>query len=118
MNGGLQGQNKVEAELRARVNQLRGNMERGIQKALDHIHSEAVKRTPKDTGNLRASARTRTQTTGTWVQGVVGFTAYYAVYVHECKATHVVGDWKFLLRAVMDNAADIPKIVAHYARYV
>ena len=47
------------------------------------IQREAQKRVPVDTGNLRASAATRTAKDSRGTRVDVGFTASYALFVHE-----------------------------------
>ena len=42
----------------------------------------------------------------------VGFSAFYALYVHEKKAKHIVGDWKFLERSLNENQGQILGIVS------
>lgn len=47
----------------------------------------------------------------------VGFTAFYAIYVHEnMEAKHPVGEAKFLEKAIARNQAQIVKVIADDAR--
>ena len=46
----------------------------------------------------------------------VGFSAYYALYVHEKAAKHAVGDWKFLERSLYENQSRIIGIVKENAK--
>jgi len=46
----------------------------------------------------------------------VGFSAYYALYVHERAARHEVGDWKFLERSLYENQGRIIGIVKENAK--
>lgn len=41
----------------------------------------------------------------------IGFTASYAIFVHEIEKNYTVGDWKFLERALFDNHDKIIKII-------
>jgi len=42
----------------------------------------------------------------------VNYSAYYALFVHEIKQKHDVGQWKFLETAVKQNQANILRIIA------
>ncbi len=46
----------------------------------------------------------------------IGFTAFYAVFVHEIQKTYNVGDWKYLERALFDNQAKILQIIKDKAK--
>jgi hypothetical protein len=46
----------------------------------------------------------------------IGFTAFYAVFVHEIQKNYTVGDWKYLERALYDNQDRILKIIADRAK--
>jgi len=75
------------------------------------IQAEAQRRTPVDTGNLKASARTL-KTKQEWgVRVTISFGTDYAIQVHEVKTRHSVGDWKFLERAIMENFDRVLKII-------
>lgn len=41
----------------------------------------------------------------------IGFTAYYAVFVHEIQANHKTGEWKFLENAIKENKEEIISIL-------
>lgn len=56
---------------------------RGMVKAGLHLQRKSQQIVPVDTGNLRNSAFTRKQGTGDNVDVIVGYTAAYAIYVHE-----------------------------------
>jgi hypothetical protein len=42
---------------------------------------------------------------------VVGFGAFYAIFVHEIQKAYKKGDWKFLERAFDENRNKILKII-------
>lgn len=68
------------------------------------IQRVSQQRTPVDTGNLRASAFTRRE--GFNVQ--IGYTAAYALFVHEdMEAHHKTGQAKFLETAFNDEMAGV-----------
>ena len=89
----------------------RANARRGLMKAGLFVQGDAVRKAPIDTGNLRATAYTEDVTIK--VPTVeVGFTADYAIFVHEIQKNYVVGDWKYLQRAVDENQLTIKALIA------
>lgn len=88
------------------------------------IQREAQKKVPVETGNLRGSAYTQRS-----VKGVeVGFSAEYAIFVHENMEQKLKGEprpsglgtyWnpggpKFLEKAVSDNVKELIDLVSTY----
>jgi len=70
------------------------------------VATRAMRYVPVDTGHLRESRFvTKPSFTGTAFELTVGFGEPYAIFVHERKARHVVGDWKYLQRASDEVAA-------------
>lgn len=66
---------------------------------------------PVDTGHLKNSGYVRDLGEGKGVE--IGFTASYAIYVHEnMEAYHAVGQAKFLEQSLKDNHAQILKLAA------
>jgi hypothetical protein len=85
-----------------------------------NVVSTALKLAPADTGYLRASRYVRKPTlAGKKFTCEVGFGAPYALYVHEMNLKYIVGEWKFLKKAVdfhMATAArDLAAWTAHLA---
>jgi len=64
------------------------------------VKGRSLPLTPKDTGNLRQSAYTKMRVEGSRIIGEIGYTANYAVYVHEIAKRYKVGDWKYLETAL------------------
>ena len=61
------------------------------------VQRESQQIVPIDTANLKRSAFTRSSGRGFKVEVRVGYTAEYAIYVHEnLEANHPVGENKFL----------------------
>jgi hypothetical protein len=102
------------AGLRAEGVRKPAQFKRGLTKAALLVQREAQKRTPVDTGMLRNSAYTRHIDTGRGrFDVVVGFTAAYAIFVHEnLNAHHPVGEAKFLENAVRASLPNIRRVVA------
>jgi hypothetical protein len=61
----------------------------------------SVQRTPKKTGFLRQSyVVDKPDISGNKVTVLVGYSARYALWVHEISKNYSKGDWKFLERAI------------------
>lgn len=77
------------------------------------VQRDAQKLVPVDTGNLKGSAyTTKGDTTVT-----IGFTANYAIFVHEnMEAHHKVGQAKFLEVALRNNQDEILRILQQRAK--
>lgn len=89
------------------------NLDEGLKKAALVLQAEAQKRSPVDTGALRASAFTR-RVGGAPNQVVyqVGFTQFYAIYVHEnVGANFKVGQAKFLEEPAREMARELGGVV-------
>lgn len=102
---------------------------KGVRLATSFVKLEAQKLTPVDEGNLKASAYTFVSVSNQGCVGEVGFTAHYAVYVHEypmkLKGLPRKGEgakglyWdpqgtasnKFLMKAVYNNPKKIKEIM-------
>ena len=87
---------------------------RGLVKAGLFVQRESQKIVPVDTGNLKNSAFTRKFGSGRLTVVVIGYTAAYAIFVHEDdQARHKEGkEYKFLEKAVRRNVRKINEIVA------
>lgn len=79
------------------------------------IVTRAMRKTPVDTGYLRASRYvtkpTFTATGGTF-ELTVGFSALYAIWVHDRDRNYTVGEWKFLRKAFDEVAANAESFIA------
>lgn len=97
------------------------------------IQAEAQRRVPVEYGNLRGSAYTRKRMKGASSGGSVevGFTAAYAIYIHENMEQKLKGQarpsglgvyWgpngqpKFLESAMVDQRQRVIELVASYAK--
>lgn len=88
---------------------MAGLLEAGLQ-----VQRVAQERTPVDTSNLKNSAFTRKEGE---MSVLVGFSAAYAVYVHEdMEARHTIGQAKFLESALRDNRDAILRIIQARAK--
>jgi hypothetical protein len=113
------GGDRIAANLRAISKNMPEIAERALIEEAEIDKIEAVKRTPIDTGDLRASARVVAErrdlqrrdlaaskvyiTFGDDTEGREG--VFYAVYVHEDPdAYHPVGEYKFLESTLKESA--------------
>ncbi len=69
--------------LRFAGKKIADGVEVGIIKAALLLQRESQRLVPVETGNLKASAFTSVEGTGFSTKATVGFTAAYALYVHE-----------------------------------
>lgn len=124
----ITGFDEVLRNLDREVDGIKGRSIEGLLEAGLQIEAAAKRRTPVDTGNLRASAYTIKQGD---TAVVVGYTAAYAPFVHEATGKLAgqrrrggsgkglyweTGEPKFLQKAVEDNLFGILDIVRHHAR--
>lgn len=90
--GGLthvQGVDKVVANLRIAGRKIADRISAGLYKAGLYLQRESQLIVPVQLGNLKASAYTRKLGSGERTDVIVGYTASYAVFVHENpKAAH------------------------------
>jgi hypothetical protein len=66
--------------------------ERGVKKAGLVLQRESQRLVPVDYGVLKASAFTRAEGTGLKTEVTVGYTAAYAIYVHENREMKLKGE--------------------------
>lgn len=140
MAGKTQGLDEVMRNLDRELARVERLTMAGLYEAGLQVQKAAQRRVPVNTGNLKASAYTRRvpESTSANPQVEVGFTASYAVYVHENVEMKLKGlprakrgykasqgrYWdpqgqagpKFLQNAISENADKIVQIVAHHAR--
>lgn len=112
--GEVKGYDQVIANLNKEVARIEGATMEGLMEAGLKVLKVAQERTPVDTGNLKNSGFVRKQ----GKLGVtIGFSAAYAIYVHEnLEAHHDTGQAKFLESALRDNRAAILRIIEMKAR--
>ena len=91
------------------LNETPGLIAKDVEAALyqegQRVMAESKRRTPVDTGNLRATGHTKLpERRGGKVSVRLAYGTDYAIYVHEVPASHASGQSKFLESAVKDNA--------------
>jgi hypothetical protein len=98
-----------------------GDMEENHPKAFaaalwqngQELHRFSVQKTPVNTGHLRRSyVVDRPDISGNTITVLVGFSAQYALWVHEINKNYSKGDWKFLERAVDEASSGWEKRLA------
>lgn len=110
---GITGVKEVLANLRKADYVIGEGVERGLKRAglwLQRLSQEVV---PVDTGNLKNSAFTRASGKGMKTDVFVGYTAGYAVYVHEIlENKHRMGKIaKYLELPMRSNREKLLKII-------
>lgn len=110
----ITGTNKVIANIRKAGIEARIGMERGLMRGGRFLQRESQLIVPVDTANLKNSAFTRNiGGRGFSADVLVGYTANYAVYVHEdLNAHHKSGKTaKYLERPAREKRTEIIAIV-------
>ena len=81
------------------------DLEKALTAEGQNVMGESKKRTPVDTGNLRATGHVKKpERKAASVSVTLAYGTDYAIYVHEVPASHKSGQMKFLESAVKDNA--------------
>lgn len=114
----LQGQASVRSRLQQAVAETDRGAVRGVIRSQLLVRRRALPRTPVEFGFLRNSATTPPpRRTARGIVGEIGFTARYAIWVHENVDPDV--EWtapgtgpKFLERPLLESQADIRRILA------
>jgi hypothetical protein len=103
----LTGEEKVRARLLAYANQIPEICESALYEEGSIEMTESMRKTPVDTGALRASHTLKTKRRGNEISAVIGVggpAAPYSVYVHEDEdAHHPVGEAKFLESTILQS---------------
>lgn len=102
------GDKAVIARLRSMAEAFPRAVAAALQAELEVESTESQRRTPVETGALRASHRVEVRRDGANIEGTIsvgGPSAGYAVYVHEnLEAFHPVGQAKFLESTITESA--------------
>ena len=85
------------------------DLEAALKQEGENVMGVSKRRTPVDTGNLRATGHVKIPSTKGGVTSVVlAYGTDYAIHVHERPARHPSGRSKYLQSAVEDNAKGMP----------
>jgi hypothetical protein len=79
----VSGLEALKKAFKAKLDKHKAGFRRGVKKATFLVHRESALLVPVDEGNLRASEFSRVEGQGFDSVGYVGYTADYAIYVHE-----------------------------------
>lgn len=113
----ISGIDKVLSNLNRSVTGIKNRSRQGIQVAALMVLGTSKKLTPVDTGNLRAGTYTKLLGGLNNPGAEIGYTAAYAVFVHErTELHHPVGQSKFLETALKQNAKKVLEIIRKTAR--
>jgi hypothetical protein len=102
--------------LNKEIKNIEGRTKAGLWQAALLVRHQSQELTPVDTGNLKGSAFTDSYDTPKGPGAVIGYTATYAVYVHEIDNNYRVGQWKFLEMALRMLKKKILHTIKSYAR--
>jgi len=91
MTGGA----KCVANLKIKSEMLEAGYKTIITQWANEVLRQSQMMCPVDTGTLRRSGRVTTLSSSP-LKMQIGYTAEYAIYVHEIPANHPVGQWKYL----------------------
>ena len=122
-----------QKRLKVALGNMKNGAVKGVKLACAHVKLEAQKRVPVDLGNLKNSATTDVSVSPRGVVGGIGFTAFYATFVHEAPMTlkgllrkkpHKGKYWdkqgqgtnKFLEKAIDENHNEILTIIKKCAK--
>lgn len=83
----IQGLKNLHQNLNKLAKKNKAGMARGLKKAGLLIQRESLALVPVDLGNLRASSFVRAEQFGSFFVVRIGYTASYAIYVHEVPPT-------------------------------
>lgn len=115
--GRVMGLNKVLFNLNKEIKGIQGRSKAGLKAAALKVKADSVRFTPIKSGNLRGSAYVdsgESTLTGPWAE--IGYTAFYAPFVHEINKNYLRGGWKFLERALIKNRRVILNTIREFAR--
>lgn len=73
------------------LNNKRLDIERAVIRCTLKVKADAVRMTPSDSANLRGSAFSTVEPVDNKIVGTVGYTALYALNVHEAKEQKLKG---------------------------
>lgn len=135
-NARVTGLDKVVRNLNREIGGIKGRTKGGLREAGNHILNVAHPTVPHSGsgqivggrkrsggGTLRRSRFVRTMDTNRGPAALVGYSAPYAVYVHEIRVKHPVRNWttpgtghKFLENAAKHESREVVAIVRRRAR--
>jgi len=108
------------ATLNAKVRGIKGRTKAGVRAAALHVKGRSLLITPKKTGHLQNSAYTIVKDQANGPAAEIGYTAAYAVFVHEIDKHYTSenphGQWKFLETAMIQERKRVLQIIQALAR--
>jgi len=113
----LIGQLECSRNLRRIADATPGELKRALRNEARIELNEAIRRTPRKTGDLRDSAHlSDPEVDGRDISIQLIFSMWYAVYVHEdLEADHPIGQAKFLESTLLESA---PYMLDRFARRI
>ena len=98
----ITGVDKILRNINASAARQRKAATAALKEAGKDIIAEAQENTPHKTGNLKGSAfvEDRIRQTPEGLVQRIGYSAAYAIFVHEIDKNYAIGGWKFLENAM------------------
>jgi len=114
---GVYGGKEILTNLTREIRGIKNRTKAGVHAAGLLVKSRALPKTPVKTGNLRNSAYVISEDTKRGPVAEVGYTASYAVFVHEIDKNYRAPgtSWKYLERAIQESRGDILRLIRDYA---
>lgn len=113
----ITGLNDVLKKLNREIKGIKKRSKAGLTSAGLLVKRRSIQKTPVDTGFLRSSAYMligERSYGGPFVE--IGYSASYALPVHEQNNNYIVGEWKFLETALRMSHRDIVEIIRKRAK--
>lgn len=115
----VEGLKKVQKNLRKELKNIDSDVGRGLKLAFAWLQKRIIKVTPLEFNILRSSFFSQVLKLKNGWDGVIGFTAKYAPFVHEKTTANFKTPGtqaKFLEKPIMDNSDKILRIVQQEAK--
>lgn len=108
----------ITKKLNQEIAKIKDRNKKGLRAAALHVKGVSVKRTPVKFGHLRGSAYVEVDDSPRGPIATIGYTAYYAPFVHEINRNYVASGtgWKFLQSAIESEQAQVLNIIRAYAK--
>ena len=109
----ISGLDQVLKNLNNEIKRIQFTTKAGMRQAALLVKGRAQRLTPVDTGNLKGSTYVEVFNTPHGWGAEIGYTAYYAVFVHEINKNYRSPGtgWKFLERALSQSQKEILEIL-------
>jgi len=112
----ITGTSKVLANINRQVSAIKNRTRAGLWDGALIIQARSMELTPHDTGHLKGSTYAVIINTQDGSGAEIGYTAFYAPFVHEIDKNYKVGQWKFLATAMQQKRKEVLEAIRKRAR--